>query len=135
MLVVDQSSLDQVMVDPNYKFKSLHFKFEGSTSFFVSKKKRFESMLVSDAAHMMPFERGHAVFPIQLALLQITDEKDLASPSNYELVNFEYGSVSQRMTIKLKNAYGIFNSKNKIDPIVGKKTIRALDYILYRNGE
>jgi hypothetical protein len=138
MLVVDQSSLDQVMADPNYQFKSSHFKFEGSMKGFFSNKKRFESMLVNDFAHMMPFERGDAVSPIQLALMRISGSEGLGklnSPGNHEIENFEYGKEFQRMTTILKNRCRILNSWNKIDPIVGKKTIRALDYILYRNAE
>jgi hypothetical protein len=46
-----------------------------------------------------------------------------------------YGETTQGYIRKLKSKYWIANSSNYIDPVIGKKTIRALDFILFRNGE
>ncbi len=144
MLTVDQSSITREMADPNYKFKSNHFLFK-THSTDESTKRRFPLMLTSDPAHMVPGEKGMAVVAIQHALIKIFE---MGSPGNLDTVqkfgilrvNNEiasriYGPHTQAFITKLKESYRILNYMNKIDPIVGKKTTRALDYILWRNGE
>jgi hypothetical protein len=133
-LVVDSSSLNKVIVNPQYQFKSLHFRAAISSECSDWKEDRFQRMLTDDSEHMMPFERGIDVYVIQQALMSIY----LINPSSFPEEEFEhgsfYGQVTQGYITKLKSKYWIANSKNYIDPVIGKKTIRALDFILFRNG-
>ncbi len=135
MLVVDKASLDKIIVDSKYQFKSLHFKAAISSEFSDWKEDRFQRMLTDDTEHMMPFERGIDVYVIQRVLMCIHE----INPSSFPEEEFEhgsfYGQVTQDYITKLKSKYWIANRKNYIDPVIGKKTVRALDFILFRNGE
>ncbi len=136
MLVVDQASLNKVMVDPSYKFKSIRFNFNQVTG-GLPVKNRFVAMLTSDPAHIMPNERGVHIGHLLNALMDIHEEDgDGKYPQSQrdDLMKNVYGSFDQNRILVLKNKYGIVNTQKQIDPIVGKKTVRALDYILYRNG-
>jgi hypothetical protein len=141
MLVVDQASMNKVTVDPNYKIQSRLFQgisVRGVIS--VSSIERFKLMLTNDPAHMMPRERSQAVSFIQFALMYIHETNEYTifgsrGKVTNEYDNFQYGQISQTLVKAQKIKYNIFNYTNEIDPIVGKKTIRALDFILYRHGK
>jgi hypothetical protein len=145
MLIADQSSLNRAMADPAYEFKSNHFLFKTDTAFDLSTKRRFLSMLKNDPAHMMPGEKGQPVTCVQHALVKIYELGPIEQAATFknfgifgddnEVASREYGPHSQAYIFLLKETFRIVNYMNKIDPIVGKKTIRALDYILWRNAK
>jgi hypothetical protein len=138
MLTVDQTSLDQAMADAQYQFKSQIFRFTRPDAQDASVSMRFRSMLTSDPAHMMPHERGAAVGTIHQALTliyQLPSAEGFGPMNNNELALRSYGPLTQSYIVKLKTQYKILNYLKQIDPIIGKKTIRALDFILYRHGK
>jgi hypothetical protein len=144
MLIADQSSLDREMVNPNYQFKSDHFLFKKETGYDTTQT-RFLSMLKNDPAHMVPGEKSHPVMWLQQALVRIYELGPVDQADSYE--NFgifgvdneyaihKYGPHSQAYVFLFKETFRILNYMNKIDPIVGKKTIRAMDYVLWRNNQ
>jgi hypothetical protein len=137
MLNVDPNSLKQAMADPQYQFKSQHFRFtspENQPGMPVIQ--RFRSMLTSDPAHMMPNEQGAAVSVVQLALMKIHSiGSEAFGPANHSEFGLRrYGPITQSLILKLKNQHKIVNYLQQIDPIIGKKTIRALDFILSKHG-
>jgi hypothetical protein len=138
MLTVDPTSLNQAMADANYQFKSQIFRFSDPDLQDASVGVRFRSMLTSDPAHMMPHEKSAAVVPIHMALTiiyQLPNAESFGPMNNNELALRSYGLLTQNYIVKLKTQYKILNYLKQIDPIIGKKTIRALDFILYRNGK
>jgi hypothetical protein len=138
MLTVDQTSLDQAMADAQYQFKSQIFRFSNPYSHDGNVSTRFRSMLTSDPAHMMPYEKGAAVVPIHEALAiiyQLPHAESFGPLNNNERALRSYGLFTQNYILKLKTQYKILNYLKQIDPIIGKKTIRALDFILYRHGK
>jgi hypothetical protein len=145
MLIADQSSLNRIMADPNYEFKSDHFLFKTDGAFDLSTKRRFLSMLKNDPAHMMLGEKGQPVTCLQQALVKLYELGPINQPETFrnfglfgidnEWMSRQYGPHSQAYIFLLKETFRIVNYMNKIDPIVGKKTIRALDYILWRNAK
>ncbi len=142
MLTVDQNSLDRVMADPHYQFKSLHFRFVPVAENGVTEPTviaRFRSMLTQDPAHMMPNEKGSAVVAIHGALVKIFQMPLSHSNFGFRDSNEQalrlYGSLTQRHITQLKAKHNILNYMKAIDPIIGKKTIRALDFILHSNGK
>jgi hypothetical protein len=140
MLVVDQASLNIVMADANYKFKSKRFSFNGvNSTISVSVKNRYVAMLTSDAAHIVAFQSGIHIGHLIETLWDIYEIRgsDKIKPEGRlkDMINLQYGTFHMDQISEQKNKYGIFNTLKGIDPIVGKKTVRALDYILFRNGK
>ena len=141
MLTVEQTSLDAVMADPHYKFKSAHFRsvpgFDGLPDATIVA--RFRAMLTSDPAHMMPGEKGSAVLPVHTALEKIfgmpKEHTNFGYRDANELALRKYGPLTQRYISQIKTRYKILNHLKAIDLIIGKKTIRALDFILWKNGK
>jgi hypothetical protein len=138
MLTVDQTSLDQAMADANYQLKSRMLTLLSPASLTMKEVMRFRSMLSSDPAHMMPNEQSLAVSTIQTALGKILmpgGHISHGSPLFNEMLAKRYGSATQAHVVQLKTKHQIRNAQGMIDPIVGKKTIRAIDFILHRNGK
>ncbi len=147
MFFVDYASMKKVTADPNYKLQSLHFTGRSSgMNITPIVRNRFESMLVKDTAHMMLYEKGIYAEWINSALVKIWYGPGSDSDSNpkeflpfngseKEYKDKQYGNVGSTFVKLIKVNYTIKNYENQFDNIVGKKTIRALDYILYRNGK
>jgi hypothetical protein len=90
-----------------------------------------EACAVSDPAHIMPRAQGPHVRKIQDALDQI-DRAGLAQTSEYKTST--YGPATAAAVVRFKTSRKILNHLNQIDPIVGKKTIKALDDELLRGA-
>ncbi len=78
---------------------------------------------VNDSDHIMPGSSGEAVKKIQEALTKLMK---VNFPID-EVGGLKYGTVTINTVIKFKTDRNILNYKNRIDNIVGQKTIRALD--------
>jgi hypothetical protein len=78
---------------------------------------------VSDPDHIVPGSNGEAVKKIQEALVKL---EKVSFPPN-EAGGLNYGEVTINAVISFKSKRGILNFQNKIDNIVGQKTIRQLD--------
>jgi hypothetical protein len=86
---------------------------------------RLESCLVSDPAHVTPGTTGDFVVKIQKALV-VTDSAAIAPT---ELSSKTYGPTTTQAVLNFKKnpKRTILNYRGQFDPIVGKKTIAALD--------
>ena len=80
---------------------------------------KLEAAAVSDPAHILPGATGPHVGKIQLALIQV-DGAAINQDS-------AYGSATAAAVSAFKRKRQILNFQGKIDDIVGKKTIAALD--------
>src|SRR6476661_5320362 len=80
---------------------------------------KLEAAAVSDPAHILPGARGPHVGKIQQALIQL-DGADIT-------IDSAYGPATAAAVGAFKQQRGILNFQGKIDNIVGKKTIAALD--------
>lgn len=84
---------------------------------------RLEACAVSDPAHVTPGSVGDHVGKIQAALIDL----DGASIDPNEIAARRYGITTTARVVDFKTARNILNFLNKIDNIVGKKTIAAMD--------
>lgn len=91
------------------------------SSLFTQPKRdsQLDACLVSDPAHILPGATGPHVGKIQKALIQL-DGATIAQDSNY-------GPATAAAVSAFKKKRQILNFQGKIDNIVGKKTIAALD--------
>ena len=80
---------------------------------------KLEAAAVSDPAHIIPGTRGPHVGKIQQALTQLDGASITADSS--------YGPATAAAVVAFKRKRGILNVQGKIDDIVGKKTMAALD--------
>lgn len=80
---------------------------------------KLEAAAVSDPAHIVPGAQGPHVGKIQAALIQLGAAN--LTP------DLSYGSKTAAAVRAFKQKRGILNFEGKIDEIVGKKTIAALD--------
>src|SRR5262245_31343463 len=80
---------------------------------------KLEAAAVSDPAHIVQGARGPHVGKIQLAL-NLLDNAKLVQDS-------AYGSATAGAVRSFKQKRQILNFQGKVDDIVGKKTIAALD--------
>lgn len=85
---------------------------------------KLEACAASDPAHVVPGARGDHVRKIQDALDQI-DKAGLAGTPEYKASL--YGEKTAAAVTRFKTVRNILNYAGRIDPIVGKKTIKALD--------
>ena len=100
-------------------------------SSLFSGDRALEACAVSDPAHVTPGAQGPHVRKIQDALDQI-ERAGLAQTAEYR--SSTYGTATAAAVTKFKTSRKILNHLNQIDPIVGKKTIKALDDELARGG-
>jgi len=84
---------------------------------------KLEACAVSDPAHVTPGSVGNHVGKIQNALIKV----DGAAISETERAERRYGASTTQAVVNFKQRRNILNYAGKIDNIVGKKTIRALD--------
>jgi hypothetical protein len=84
---------------------------------------KLEACAVSDPAHILPGSRGPHVFKIQTALMLVGDETVDAA----EFEASHYGPSTAAAVRHYKEVRSILNYAGKIDNVVGKKTIAALD--------
>lgn len=80
---------------------------------------KLEAAAVSDAAHIVVGARGGHVGKIQLSLI-LLDRADIAADE-------VYGLATAAAVTAYKQKRQILNAQNKVDNIVGKKTIDRLD--------
>ncbi|MCE9530185.1 MAG: peptidoglycan-binding protein [Planctomycetes bacterium] len=80
---------------------------------------KLEAAAVSDPAHIVPGASGPHVGKIQLALIQL-DRATITQDSSY-------GPATATAVAAFKQKRNILNTEGKIDNIVGKKTMAALD--------
>ena len=80
---------------------------------------KLEAAAVSDPAHIIPGTRGPHVGKIQQALNQLDGASITADSS--------YGPATAAAVVAFKRKRSILNVQGKIDDIVGKKTMAALD--------
>jgi hypothetical protein len=84
---------------------------------------KLQDCSVSDTDHIVPKSSGEAVKKIQEALAKI---ESISFPSN-EADGKDYGTATINAVEAFKKKRGILNYENKVDNIVGQKTIRQLD--------
>jgi len=84
---------------------------------------RLEACAVSDSSHVMPGATGAFVGKIQQALIRL----GAGAISADELSKMRYGPSTASSVRSFKTARRILNYAGRIDDIVGKKTIAALD--------
>lgn len=80
---------------------------------------KLEACAVSDPAHIFQGARGPHVGKIQQTLIEL-DAADIVQDSIF-------GPATAAAVRAFKQTRGILNASGKIDEIVGKKTIAALD--------
>src|SRR4051812_47781977 len=80
---------------------------------------KLEAAAVSDPAHVVPGSSGAHVVKIQQALIQLDGAGITADGA--------YGQGTAAAVSAFKTKRGILNFEGKIDNIVGKKTMAALD--------
>jgi hypothetical protein len=80
-----------------------------------------EACAVDDNAHLLEGASGPHVQLVQQALLDLGESLGDDGPTGY------YGQLTAAAVTNYKAARGIVNADGLIDPIVGKKTIAALD--------
>ncbi len=87
---------------------------------------KLEACAVSDPAHVMPGSMGPHVGKIQAALMGVGGQNIEAG----EIAQTLYGPSTVLAVRNFKRSHNILNYAGRIDDIVGKKTIRALDEAL-----
>ncbi len=89
-----------------------------------------EACATRDAAHITPGSSGPHVRKIQDALNRVDD----AGIGSDEYAAAKYGTATTLAVTAFKSKRRILNTAGQIDPIVGIKTIRALDQALLELG-
>jgi peptidoglycan hydrolase-like protein with peptidoglycan-binding domain len=84
---------------------------------------KLEACAVSDPAHVVPGSFGQHVVKIQQALIRVAG----LAIDPAEIAQQRYGPATVEAVRQFKTDRNILNYEGKIDVIVGKKTIRALD--------
>jgi len=79
-----------------------------------------EACAVDDSAHLLPGSQGPHVALVQQALIDLGEQIESGASGNY-------GPDTEAAVSAYKTERQILNFAGQIDPIVGKKTIAALD--------
>lgn len=84
-----------------------------------------EACAVDDSAHLLPGSQGSHVALVQQALIDLGERIESGATGMY-------GPDTEAAVTSYKTARNILNFAGLIDPIVGKKTIAALDVEIER---